>query len=116
VNGLVCKDPIALNAEDLFMKANLDQPRDTKMSMVGSNITLVNVMNIPGLNTLSVSPAHIHFAPLCQNPPHTHPCANEILTVLEVTPSTLAHLTQMYLSGISLHVLVHTSDRFLGWK
>jgi hypothetical protein len=88
-------DPIALNVEGLFMEANLDQPRDTKMSTVGSNATPVNVMNIPGLNTLGISLVHIHFVPLCQNPPHTHPCATEILKVLEVTPSTLAHLTQI---------------------
>ncbi|TVU43131.1 hypothetical protein EJB05_09573, partial [Eragrostis curvula] len=62
VNGFVCKDPMAVNAEDFFMAANLDKPRDTKMSKVGST-SLWSM----------------------ENPPHTHPRATEILTVLEGT-------------------------------
>ena len=40
---------------------------------------------IPGLNTLGISLARIDYAPLGENPPHTHPRATEILTVLEGT-------------------------------
>jgi quercetin dioxygenase-like cupin family protein len=76
---------MAVNADDFFMAANLDKPRDTKASKVGSNVTLVNVMKIRGLNTLGISLARIDYAPLGQNPPHTHPRATEILTVLEGT-------------------------------
>ncbi|AQK50322.1 putative germin-like protein 12-4 [Zea mays] len=82
VNGFVCKDPMAVNADDFFKAAKLDQPRDTK-NKVGSNVTLINVMQLPGLNTLGISLARIDYAPLGQNPPHTHPRATEILTVLE---------------------------------
>ncbi|KAF7062682.1 hypothetical protein CFC21_069282 [Triticum aestivum] len=42
-------------------------------------------MQIAGLNTLGISIARIDYAPLGQNPPHTHPRATEILTVLEGT-------------------------------
>jgi quercetin dioxygenase-like cupin family protein len=42
-------------------------------------------MPLPGLNTLGISLAHIDYAPLGQNPQHTHPRATEILTVLEGT-------------------------------
>ena len=85
VNGFVCKDPMAVNADDFFKAANLDKPRDTMKSKVGSNVTLINVMRLPGLNTLGISLARIDYAPLGENPPHTHPRATEILTVLEGT-------------------------------
>ncbi|KAK1681072.1 hypothetical protein QYE76_041920 [Lolium multiflorum] len=85
VNGFVCKDPKVVTVEDFFLAAKLDMPRDTKMSKVGSNVTLINVMKIPGLNTLGISLARIDYAPLGENPPHTHPRATEILTVLEGT-------------------------------
>ncbi|CAM0879240.1 unnamed protein product [Alopecurus aequalis] len=85
VNGFVCKDPKDVKAEDFFLAAKLDMPRDTKVNKVGSNVTLINVMRIPGLNTLGISLARIDYAPLGENPPHTHPRATEILTVLEGT-------------------------------
>ena len=85
VNGFVCKDPKDVKAEDFFLAAKLDVPRDTKISKVGSNVTLINVMKIAGLNTLGISLARIDYAPLGENPPHTHPRATEILTVLEGT-------------------------------
>ncbi|KAF7051515.1 hypothetical protein CFC21_059751 [Triticum aestivum] len=72
-----------VNADDFFKAANLDKPRVT--NKVGSNVTLINVMQIAGLNTLGISIARIDYAPLGQNPPHTHPRATEILTVLEGT-------------------------------
>uniref|UniRef100_R7W605 Cupin type-1 domain-containing protein n=1 Tax=Aegilops tauschii TaxID=37682 RepID=R7W605_AEGTA len=81
VNGFVCKNPMEVNADDFFKAANLDKPRVT--NKVGSNVTLINVMQIAGLNTLGISIARIDYAPLGQNPPHTHPRATEILTVLE---------------------------------
>ena len=83
VNGFVCKDPMVVNADDFFKAAELDKPRDTMASKVGSNVTLINVMKIPGLNTLGISLARIDYAPSGENPPHTHPRATEILTVLE---------------------------------
>uniref|UniRef100_A0A453JBI9 Cupin type-1 domain-containing protein n=1 Tax=Aegilops tauschii subsp. strangulata TaxID=200361 RepID=A0A453JBI9_AEGTS len=83
VNGFVCKNPMEVNADDFFKAAALDKPRVT--NKVGSNVTLINVMQIAGLNTLGISIARIDYAPLGQNPPHTHPRATEILTVLEGT-------------------------------
>ncbi|KAM0921897.1 hypothetical protein ACQ4PT_006536 [Festuca glaucescens] len=82
VNGFVCKDPKVMSVDDFFMAANLDKPRDTT-NKVGSNVTLINAMKIPGLNTLGISIVRIDYAPLGDNPPHTHPRATEILTVLE---------------------------------
>ncbi|KAD6454067.1 hypothetical protein E3N88_08773 [Mikania micrantha] len=38
---------------------------------------------LPGLNTFGISMARIDFAPMGINPPHMHPRASEILTVIE---------------------------------
>ncbi|KAK1277945.1 Germin-like protein 8-2 [Acorus gramineus] len=83
VNGLVCKNPMNVTAEDFFF-CGLNKPGNTNNKQ-GSNVTAVNVMQIPGLNTLGVSLARIDFAPYGLNPPHTHPRATEILTVIEGT-------------------------------
>ncbi|XP_038986548.1 putative germin-like protein 2-1 [Phoenix dactylifera] len=83
VNGFVCKDPKMAKAEDFFFWG-LDKPRDTG-NKLGSNVTQVNVNQIPGLNTLGISLARLDFAPYGVNPPHTHPRGTEILTVLEGT-------------------------------
>jgi quercetin dioxygenase-like cupin family protein len=83
VNGFVCKDAMAVKVDDFFKAANLDKPRAT--NKVGSMVTLVSALQLPGLNTLGISLARIDYAPLGQNPPHTHPRATEILTVLEGT-------------------------------
>ncbi|KAI9383314.1 hypothetical protein POPTR_013G063200v4 [Populus trichocarpa] len=78
VNGKFCKDPEQVTAKDFFFPG-LNVPRDTS-SAVGSNVTAVNVAQIPGLNTLGISFARIDFAPHGGlNPPHTHPRATEIL-------------------------------------
>lgn len=81
VNGLVCLDPKLATAEHFSFKG-LHLPGNTS-NPVGSNVTPVNVVQIPGLNTLGVSLARIDFAPYGVVPPHTHPRATEILTVLE---------------------------------
>uniref|UniRef100_A0A0A9B9C7 Germin-like protein n=1 Tax=Arundo donax TaxID=35708 RepID=A0A0A9B9C7_ARUDO len=86
VNGFPCKDPMAVNSDDFFNPAMIiDHPRDTMDSKVGSNVTNINVLNFPGLNTLGISLARIDYAPLGVNPPHIHPRATELLTVLEGT-------------------------------
>uniref|UniRef100_A0A2N9ISR8 Cupin type-1 domain-containing protein n=1 Tax=Fagus sylvatica TaxID=28930 RepID=A0A2N9ISR8_FAGSY len=88
VNGKFCKDPKLAKAEDFFFKG-LDIPGNTD-NRVGSNVTTVNVDQIPGLNTLGISVVRIDYAPYGQNPPHTHPRATEILVVLEVALAGLS--------------------------
>ncbi|XP_073002877.1 putative germin-like protein 2-1 [Typha latifolia] len=83
VNGVVCKDPKCVTADDFFF-GGLDKPGNT-MNPVGSKVTPVNVAQIAGLNTLGISLARIDFGHKGQNPPHTHPRATEILTVLDGT-------------------------------
>lgn len=81
VNGLACKNPKLATAADFFF-SGLDKAGDTG-NKVGSNVTLVNAARIPGLNTLGISLARIDYAAGGLNPPHTHPRATEILTVVE---------------------------------
>ncbi|XP_055816440.1 germin-like protein subfamily 1 member 13 [Solanum dulcamara] len=83
VNGKFCKDPNLVVAEDFF-KAGLNMPGNTS-NPLGSAVTAVNVLNLPGLNTLGISLARIDYAPYGLNPPHTHPRGTEILLVLEGT-------------------------------
>ncbi|KAL8239297.1 hypothetical protein R6Q59_015864 [Mikania micrantha] len=83
VNGVVCKDPKVVQAED-FLFRGLHQMGNTSNN-VGSDVTPVTVAELPGLNTFGISMARIDFAPMGINPPHTHPRATEILTVIEGT-------------------------------
>ncbi|KMZ64485.1 putative germin-like protein 2-1 [Zostera marina] len=83
VNGLVCKNPKYVTEKDFFF-SGLDKANNSK-SRVGSIVTPVNVVHIPGLNTLGISLVRIDFQPGGLNPPHTHPRATELLTVLEGT-------------------------------
>ncbi|KAJ1698098.1 hypothetical protein LUZ63_006610 [Rhynchospora breviuscula] len=53
VNGLVCKNPKDhVKPEDFFF-SGLDKAGDTNKNL-GSNVTLVNVVRIAGLNTLGI--------------------------------------------------------------
>jgi quercetin dioxygenase-like cupin family protein len=81
VNGFVCKDPQLAKAGDFFFSGP-DKPGNTA-NKLGSNVTQVNVAQIAGLNTLAVSLVRIDYALYGLNPPHTHPRATEILTVVE---------------------------------
>nr|GFB30401.1 putative germin-like protein 2-1 [Tanacetum cinerariifolium] len=81
VNGYTCKDPSSVQAED-FYYGGLHKMGNTS-NPLGSKVTPVFVTQLPGLNTLGISLARIDFAPWGINPPHTHPRASEILTLLE---------------------------------
>ncbi|KAI3491975.1 hypothetical protein L1887_43612 [Cichorium endivia] len=83
VNGLACKDPKLVTARD-FLFSGLHLMGNTS-NAVGSRVTPVTVAQLPGLNTLGISMARVDYAPWGINPPHTHPRATEILTVLEGT-------------------------------
>ncbi|TYH92702.1 hypothetical protein ES332_A13G200900v1 [Gossypium tomentosum] len=83
VNGKFCKDPKLAVAEDFFF-SGLNMPGNTS-NLVGSNVTNVNVDQIPGLNTLGISLVRIDYAPYGLNPPHTHPRGTEILFVVKGT-------------------------------
>ncbi|KAL3522883.1 hypothetical protein ACH5RR_015717, partial [Cinchona calisaya] len=81
VNGFVCKDPKLVEAND-FSFSGLHLAGNTSNAL-GSKVTPVSVSQILGLNTLGISLARLDYAPWGINPPHTHPRATEILTVLD---------------------------------
>lgn len=81
VNGVVCKDPKIVEANDFFF-SGLHLAGNTS-NPAGSRVTPVNVAQIPGLNTFGISIVRIDYAPWGINAPHTHPRATEVLTVLE---------------------------------
>ena len=83
VNGKFYKDPKLATPNDFFF-SGLRLPGNTS-NKLGSMVTPANVAQIPGLNTLGVSLARVDYAPYGLNPPHIHPRATEILTVLEGT-------------------------------
>ncbi|KAK4413040.1 putative germin-like protein 2-1 [Sesamum alatum] len=81
LNGLPCKDPATVKAEDFFF-SGLHIPGNTK-NPYGAALTSMTVAQVPGLNTLGLSLARLDLAPDGFVPPHSHPRATEILTVLE---------------------------------
>lgn len=81
MNGQPCKNPSSVGAAD-FSFSGLHIPGNTS-NPNGSRVTPVNVAQLPGLNTLGISMVRIDYAPWGINPPHTHPRATEILTVIE---------------------------------
>ncbi|KAM7530393.1 hypothetical protein LguiB_033803 [Lonicera macranthoides] len=81
VNGFACKNPMQVEVNDFFF-SGLHLAGNTS-NPVGSKVTPVTVAQLTGLNTLGISMVRIDYAPLGMNPPHTHPRATEILTVLE---------------------------------
>ncbi|KAH6812504.1 RmlC-like cupins superfamily protein [Perilla frutescens var. frutescens] len=81
VNGQACKNVATVQASD-FSFSGLHLPGNTT-NAVGSRVTPVSVAQLPGLNTLGISLVRIDYAPWGINPPHTHPRATEILTLIE---------------------------------
>ncbi|KAJ7969167.1 Germin-like protein subfamily 1 member [Quillaja saponaria] len=81
VNGLPCFDSKLADANHFYFSGL--HIAGTISSSVGSKVSPVTVAQIPGLNTLGISLARIDYAPWGVVPPHTHPRATEILTVLE---------------------------------
>ncbi|XP_038689574.1 putative germin-like protein 2-2 [Tripterygium wilfordii] len=81
VNGHVCLDSKMVEAKHFSLSGfhiagNTSNP-------LGSTITPATVAQIPGLNTLGISIVRFDYAPWGLVPPHTHPRATEIITVLE---------------------------------
>ncbi|KZV21677.1 germin-like protein 2-3-like [Dorcoceras hygrometricum] len=83
VNGFACLDPKQVTA-DHFLFRGL-HVRGNTSNPLGSFINRPTVAEIPGLNTLGISTVRADYASRGVVPPHRHPRASEILTVLEGT-------------------------------
>ncbi|KAJ0017686.1 hypothetical protein Pint_11299 [Pistacia integerrima] len=81
VNGFACMDFKLVDANH-FSFSGLHVAGNTS-NPLGSRVTPVFVTQVPGLNTLGISLARIDYAPWGLIPPHLHPRATEILTVIE---------------------------------
>lgn len=78
-NGLACKDPAAVVADD-FLFGGLDKPGGTTSKRFGFT---AHPVQIPGLNTLGESHVRLDVAPGGVFPVHYHPRAAETALVLE---------------------------------
>ncbi|KAL8195360.1 hypothetical protein R6Q57_025763 [Mikania cordata] len=83
VNGMACKNPKQIQANDFYFGGL--HLRGNTSNLYGLMVQPVTVAELPGLNTLGISMVRIDYAPWGINPPHTHPRATEIITVLEGT-------------------------------
>ncbi|XP_027173214.1 putative germin-like protein 2-1 [Coffea eugenioides] len=81
LNGLACKDPSRVHANDFFFRG-LHIAGNTS-NAAGFGATQVSAAQIRGLNTLGISLVRLDFAPGGINAPHIHPRASEMLTVLD---------------------------------
>lgn len=80
-NGQLCKNPLQVTPED-FLFTGLNVAGDTNNSIGFSSRRAL----IPGLNTLGISVSRIDYAVSGGFvPPHLHPRATEVMTLLEGT-------------------------------
>lgn len=80
VNGYACLDPNLVKA-DHFSVSGLDLDGSTS-NPLGTKVNRITVAELPGLNTLGLSTVRVNYALDGVVPPHIHPRATEILTVL----------------------------------
>ncbi|KAK4379757.1 hypothetical protein RND71_001619 [Anisodus tanguticus] len=81
VNGKICKDPKLATADDFF--ASGLNVSGNPVPGFGFAATIVDVNNMPGLNTLGISTGRLDLDPQRLVLLHTHPRASELITVLE---------------------------------
>ncbi|KAA8524690.1 hypothetical protein F0562_011113 [Nyssa sinensis] len=109
VNGFACKNPMLVQANDFFF-SGLNIAGNTS-NPVGSKVTPVTVAQLPGLNTLGIAMARVDYEPWGVNPPHLHPRASEILTVLE--GSLLAGFVTSNPENRLITKVLHKGDAFV---
>ncbi|CAK9137847.1 unnamed protein product [Ilex paraguariensis] len=81
-NGVPCINP-SLATPSNFVTTALSIPGNTKGNPFGFNVTLANVKNLPGLNTLGLTMARVDIAGNGLVPPHSHPRASEVTILLK---------------------------------
>ena len=83
VNGKFCKD-LALVTTNDFFSFGLNISRNTT-NKFGSNVTLLIIDKLLGLNTLGIFLACLDFVPYGLNSPHNHPRNTKHLVVKDGT-------------------------------
>lgn len=81
LNGAPCINPELATSSD-FVTSSLSKPGNTSANKFGFSVTLTNIVNLPGLNTLGLVLARVDLAANGIVPPHSHPRASELTTCL----------------------------------
>lgn len=81
MNGAPCINPNSANAS-YFATSVLSKAGDTK-NLFGFSVTLTNIVNLPGLNTMGLTMARVDLAPAGVVPLHAHPRASEVTICLK---------------------------------
>ncbi|PHT94806.1 hypothetical protein T459_02688 [Capsicum annuum] len=81
VNGKIGKDPKLATADDFF--ASGLNVSGNAVPVFGIAATIVDVNNMPGLNTLGITVARFDLEPQGLVPFHIHPLASALVTLLE---------------------------------
>ncbi|KAJ0971610.1 hypothetical protein J5N97_019569 [Dioscorea zingiberensis] len=79
-NSFPCKPTSQVTADD-FVYSGLTKEGNIT-NHFGFFATVGNVNAFPALNTLGLSVNRVDYAPAAVNPPHTHPRATELITVI----------------------------------
>ncbi|KAK3223203.1 hypothetical protein Dsin_010228 [Dipteronia sinensis] len=82
INGAPCINPKFVVSSH-FATSALAKRGKTSGSQFGSNVTLTNTANLPGLNTMGLTLARIDIDGNGIVPPHSHPRASEVTICLE---------------------------------
>ncbi|XP_019161362.1 PREDICTED: germin-like protein subfamily 1 member 20 [Ipomoea nil] len=86
VNGMVCKNPKFVTADDFYIAAGLNTPAGgTKFTSVGLIANVIDVDRFPGLNTMGLSFGRVDFEPNGLVSLHYHPRGSEVVFVLKGT-------------------------------
>ena len=81
--GFPCK-PLSQVTSGDFVFSGLTKPGNTT-NLFGVAVTLGSVDFFPAINTLGISANRVDFAPGGILPPHSHPRATELITVIHGT-------------------------------
>ncbi|KAK9060275.1 hypothetical protein SSX86_020979 [Deinandra increscens subsp. villosa] len=82
LNGAPCINPADASPSH-FTTTALSKPGNTASNPLGFNVTLANIRNLPGMNTLGLTMARVDIAGNGLVPPHTHPRASEVTILIK---------------------------------
>ncbi|KAF3675980.1 Germin-like protein 3-1 [Capsicum annuum] len=80
-NGVTCINPEIVNTSH-FVTSALSKPGKIGI-VLGFNVTLATIFNLPGMNTQGLTMARIDIGPNNLVPPHSHPRASEVAILLK---------------------------------
>jgi quercetin dioxygenase-like cupin family protein len=82
INGVPCIDPNQVTPSH-FATSALSKPGNTRANVFGSNTTMANTVNLPGLNTMGITISRIDIEENGIVALHAHPRASEVTTCLK---------------------------------